>query len=55
MPEVLKNLCLIKIQKKKNLEYLEIKKVKIKLIIEKAIKYVGLNSSCIYLLLFFTI
>ena len=40
---------------KKNLEYLEIKKVKIKLIIEKAIKYVGLNSSCIYLLFFFTI
>tara|TARA_B110000116_G_C16196229_1_gene298872 strand:+ start:103 stop:342 length:240 start_codon:yes stop_codon:yes gene_type:complete len=39
----------------KNFEYLEIKKVTKKLIREKTIKYIGLNSSCIYLLLFFTI
>ena len=40
---------------KKNLEYLAIKKVIMKLIKEKIIKCIELNSSCIYLLYFFTI
>ena len=39
---------------KKKIEYFVVKKVKKKLVKEKAIKYVELNSICIYLLFCFT-